>query len=126
MKPKVKGRSKIKRKKSVATTAQKRYAKRSAARYALRLYITGQTPRSLQSVENLRALCDKYIPNQFDLEVVDIYQQPALAAAGQIIAAPTLIKSMPPPLRRLVGDFSDQNRVILGLDIKVNEEQGSA
>jgi circadian clock protein KaiB len=88
----------------------------------LRLYITGQTPRSRQSVENLRALCDKYIPGQFDLEVVDIYQQPAMAAAGQIIAAPTLIKSMPLPLRRLVGDFSDQNRVILGLDIELDEE----
>jgi circadian clock protein KaiB len=126
MRPKAKGGSKIKRKKSAAITVRKRAAKRSSARYALRLYITGQTPRSLQSVENLRALCDKYLPNQFDLEVVDIYQQPAMAAAGQIIAAPTLIKSMPLPLRRLVGDFSDQNRVILGLDIKLNEEQGSA
>jgi circadian clock protein KaiB len=126
MKPRATGRSKMKRKKSVAGTSQKHARKRSIARYALRLYITGQTPRSRQSVENLRALCDKYIPNQFDLEVVDIYQQPAMAAAGQIIAAPTLIKSMPLPLRRLVGDFSDQNRVILGLDIKLNEEQGSA
>jgi circadian clock protein KaiB len=126
MKPRATGRSKMKRKKSVAGTSQKRARKRSIARYALRLYITGQTPRSRQSVENLRALCDKYIPNQFDLEVVDIYQQPAMAAAGQIIAAPTLIKSMPLPLRRLVGDFSDQNRVILGLDIKLDEEQGSA
>jgi circadian clock protein KaiB len=122
---KVKRGSKIKRKKSPTITTRKRAAKRSAARYALRLYVTGQTPRSLQSVENLRALCDKYIPNQFDLEVVDIYQQPAMAAAGQIIAAPTLIKSMPLPLRRLVGDFSDQNRVILELDIKLNEEPGS-
>jgi circadian clock protein KaiB len=122
---KIKRGSKIKRKRSAASSARKRTTKRSA-RYALRLYITGQTPRSLQSVENLRALCDKYIPNQFDLEVVDIYQQPAMAAAGQIIAAPTLIKSMPLPLRRLVGDFSDQNRVILGLDIKLDEEQGSA
>ena len=122
MKPKTKSGSKIKAKKSAATSARRRTPKRSAARYALRLYITGQTPRSRQSVENLRALCDKYIPGQFDLEVVDIYQQPAMAAAGQIIAAPTLIKSMPLPLRRLVGDFSDQNRVILGLDIKLDEE----
>ena len=122
---KIKRGSKIKRKSSAASSARKGTTKRSA-RYALRLYITGQTPRSLQSVENLRALCDKYIPNQFDLEVVDIYQQPAMAAAGQIIAAPTLIKSMPLPLRRLVGDFSDQNRVILGLDIKLDEEQGGA
>jgi circadian clock protein KaiB len=122
MKFKAKSDSKIKAKKSAATSVRKRAPKRSAARYALRLYITGQTPRSRQSVENLRALCDKYIAGQFDLEVVDIYQQPAMAAAGQIIAAPTLIKSMPLPLRRLVGDFSDQNRVILGLDIKLDEE----
>jgi circadian clock protein KaiB len=122
MKPKAKSGSKTKSKKSAASSARRRIPKRSAARYALRLYITGQTPRSRQSVENLRALCDKYIPGQFDLEVVDIYQQPAMAAAGQIIAAPTLIKSMPLPLRRLVGDFSDQNRVILGLDIKLDEE----
>lgn len=126
MKHKARKGSKPGRNKSAATTARKKAAKRSGARYALRLYITGQTPRSRQSVENLRALCDKYIPNQFDLEVVDIYQQPAMAAAGQIIAAPTLIKSMPLPLRRLVGDFSDQHRVILGLDIKLDEEQGSA
>lgn len=99
-----------------------RARERKKHRYALRLYITGQTPRSLQSVENLRTLCDKYIPGQFDLEVVDIYQQPAMAAAGQIIAAPTLIKSMPPPLRRLVGDFSDSERVILGLDLRQIDE----
>lgn len=97
-------------------------AKSSRHRYLLRLYITGQTPRSRRSVENLRALCDKYLHDNFDLEVVDIYQQPAMAAAGQIIAAPTLIKSMPLPLRRLVGDFSDQDRVILGLDLKVDRE----
>jgi len=126
MKPKVKSSRKPKTKNTAAALVRKRAAKRASTRYALRLYITGQTPRSRQSVENLRALCDKYIPGQFDLEVVDIYQQPAMAAAGQIIAAPTLIKSMPLPLRRLVGDFSDQNRVILGLDIKLDEEQGSA
>jgi circadian clock protein KaiB len=122
MKPTAKSASKTKAKKSAASSPRRKARKRFAARYALRLYITGQTPRSRQSVENLRALCDKYIPGQFDLEVVDIYQQPAMAAAGQIIAAPTLIKSMPLPLRRLVGDFSDQNRVILGLDIKLDEE----
>jgi circadian clock protein KaiB len=90
----------------------------SGIRYNLRLYITGQTPRSLQSIANLRTLCEKYLKDQFDLEIIDIYQQPALAAEGQIIAAPTLIKAMPLPLRRLVGDFSDQDRVVLGLDLK--------
>jgi circadian clock protein KaiB len=92
--------------------------KRRALRYILRLYITGQTPRSVKSIENLRLLCEKYLTDQFDLEIIDIYQQPAMAAEGQIIAAPTLIKAMPLPLRRLVGDFSDQKRVVLGLDLK--------
>ncbi len=88
-------------------------------RYLLRLYITGQTPRSVRSIKNLRELCEKHLHGQFDLEIVDIYQQPALAAEGQIIAAPTVIKLMPLPLRRLVGDFSDANRVVLGLDLKI-------
>lgn len=99
-------------------TVKPRRRKRAAIRYILRLYVTGQTPRSRRSIENLRKLCEKYLKGQFDLEVIDIYQQPALAAEGQIIAAPTLIKTMPLPLRRLVGDFSDQARVVLGLDLK--------
>ena len=97
----------------------KRAKEPSAQQYQLRLYVTGQTPRSLRSIENLRDLCEKYLKNRYDLEVVDIYQQPALAAEGQIIAAPTLIKAMPLPLRRLVGDFSNQERVVLGLDLQV-------
>lgn len=92
---------------------------RKAETYILRLYVTGQTARSLRSVENLRNLCEKYLKDRFELEVIDICQQPALAAEGQIIAAPTLIKTTPLPLRRLVGDFSDQGRVVLGLDIRV-------
>jgi circadian clock protein KaiB len=100
----------------------KRAAKRKCPiqKYVLRLYVTGQTPRSLRSVENLRRLCEKYLKGRFALEVVDIYQQPALAAEGHIIAAPTVIKLMPLPLRRLVGDFSDQARVVLGLDIQAS------
>jgi circadian clock protein KaiB len=98
--------------------AKPKRAKREALRYFLRLYVTGQTPRSVRSIENLRRLCEKYLKGQFDLEIIDIYQQPALASEGQIIAAPTLIRTMPLPLRRLVGDFSDQKRVVLGLDLK--------
>lgn len=107
-----------------SSASQKRGAKRKKSRvtaksnYVLRLYVTGQTPRSLQSIENLQRLCEKHLPGRFTLEVIDIYQQPALAAEGQIIAAPTLIKALPLPLRRLVGDFSDVNRVVLGLDLK--------
>lgn len=89
-----------------------------AERYRLRLFVTGQTERSLRAVSNLRRLCEEHLKGQFDLEVVDISQQPVLAVESQVIAAPTLIKSMPLPLRRLVGDFSDQERVIVGLDLR--------
>jgi circadian clock protein KaiB len=88
-----------------------------AEKYALRLYVTGQTPRSVRSVENLRKLCERHLKGRYELEVIDIYQQPSLAKEMQILAAPTLIKALPLPLRRLVGDFSDQNRVVLGLDL---------
>jgi circadian clock protein KaiB len=100
-----------KRKRATATATERPH-------YVLRLYVTGQTPRSRQSIENLQRLCDRHLKGNFSLEVIDIYQQPALAAEGQIIAAPTLIKAMPLPLRRLVGDFSDAERVVLGLDLK--------
>jgi circadian clock protein KaiB len=106
------------RRKSAKSSKAEGRTQKTPIRYALRLYITGQTPRSMRSIDNLKRLCEKYLKGRFDLEVVDIYQQPALAAEGQIIAAPTVIKLMPLPLRRLVGDFSDQARVVLGLDIK--------
>lgn len=93
--------------------------KAAKEKYHLRLFVTGQTPRSVKSVENLRRLCEKYLKGRYELEVVDIYQQPALASENQIIAAPTLIKRLPLPLRRLVGDFSNQDRVMLGLDLRL-------
>ena len=89
----------------------------NSAKYLLRLYVTGQTLRSLRSIENVRGICEKYLKGRYALEIIDIYQQPALAAEGQIIAAPTVIKSSPLPLRRLVGDFSNQGRVLAGLGL---------
>jgi len=85
----------------------------------LRLFVTGQTPRSVKSVENLRRLCEKYLKGRYELEVIDIYQQPRLASENQIVATPTLIKKLPLPLRRLVGDFSNQERVLLGLGLRL-------
>ena len=104
--------------KTVKQGSRRNSKKTAIKQYVLRLYVTGQTSRSLRSVENLRALCNKYLKGNFTLEVIDIYQQPALAAEGQIIAAPTVIKLMPLPLRKLVGDFSDHHRVVLGLDLR--------
>lgn len=87
-------------------------------RYVLRLYITGMTRRSMQAVANLKAVCEEYLIGRYDLEVIDIYQQPLLAKGDQIVATPTLIKKLPVPVRRMVGDLSQQERVLLGLDIR--------
>jgi circadian clock protein KaiB len=86
-------------------------------RYVLRLYVTGMTPRSMRAINNLRAICDEYLAGRYDLDVIDIYQQPALAKGEQIIAAPTLIKKLPVPMRRIIGDMSNRDGVLLGLDI---------
>jgi circadian clock protein KaiB len=89
----------------------------AADRYILRLYVTGLTPRSARAVDNLRAICDEYLEGRYDLEVIDIYQQPVLTKGEQIIAAPTLIKKLPLPMRRIIGDMSNRDRVLLGLDL---------
>lgn len=85
--------------------------------YQLRLYITGTTPRSAQAIANIRSLCEEFLAGHYDLEVIDIYQQPTEAAKKQIIAAPTLVKELPIPPRRLIGDLSDRGKVILGLNL---------
>ncbi len=86
-------------------------------RYVLRLYVTGMTHRSALAIRNLQAICHEYLEGRYDLDVIDIYQQPVLTGTEQIIAAPTLIKRLPLPMRRLVGDMSDRERVLIGLDL---------
>ena len=86
--------------------------------YILRLYVTGSTPRSLKAISNLRRLCDEYLPGAYDLQVIDIYRNPDAARDAQIIAAPTLIKRLPAPLRRFVGDLSNTQKLLIGLDIR--------
>lgn len=87
-------------------------------RYLLRLYVTGATPASRRAIENARALCREHLAGRFRLEVFDIYQMPALARDHQIIAAPTLVKVLPSPLRRFVGDLSRTEKVLFGLDLR--------
>ena len=86
-------------------------------RYSLRLFITGMTARSERAIRNLREICDEYLEGRYDLEVVDIYQQPVLAKGEQIIAAPTLVKKLPLPMRRIIGDMSNRQGVLVGLDL---------
>jgi len=89
--------------------------------YVLRLYVTGMTPRSTEAFSSIKAICEKHLHGHYDLEVIDIYQQPSLARDQQIIAAPTLVKELPAPLRRLVGDLSREDRVLIGLDLNRSE-----
>ena len=92
--------------------------KRTIRKYVLRLYVTGTTPRSVNAIANVRKICEERLKDRYELQVIDIYQQPTLAKGEQIIAAPTLIKKLPLPLRRIVGDMSDHERVLLGLDLR--------
>jgi circadian clock protein KaiB len=86
-------------------------------KYILRLYVAGMTSRSSRAVENVRAFCEKHLEGRYDLQVIDVYQQPTLARSEQLIAAPTLIKKLPLPLRRLIGDMSNEDRILVGLDL---------
>ncbi len=86
-------------------------------RYVLRLYVTGMTARASRAISNVREICDEHLAGRYDLEVVDVYQQPVLARDEQIIAAPTLVKKLPLPLRRIIGDMSRRDRVLVGLDL---------
>jgi len=88
------------------------------AKYLLRLYVTGTTGRSVRAVQNVRRICEEHLQGLYDLEVIDIYKNLPLARGDQIIAAPTLIKRLPAPLRRLIGDMSDEQRVLVGLDLR--------
>ncbi len=85
--------------------------------YHLRLFVAGTTTRSLRAIENLRRICADHLHERVDLEVIDIYQQPELASLHQIVAVPALIRHLPLPLRRIIGDLSEQERVLKGLDL---------
>ena len=85
--------------------------------YVLRLYITGSTPRSARAIENMRRICEEHLAGRYDLEVIDIYQRPEAAREFQLIAAPTLVRLLPEPLRRIIGDLSDLDKVLQGLDL---------
>jgi circadian clock protein KaiB len=87
-------------------------------KYILKLYITGATPRSTKAIMNIRKICEEHLKGRYELEIIDIFQQPVLAKGEQIIAAPTLIKKLPLPLRRFIGDMSDADKILVGLDLR--------
>lgn len=87
------------------------------SRLVLRLFVTGATPRSTRAIRNLRELLERELAGRYDLKIIDIYQDPHATREHQVIAAPTLVKLLPPPIRRIIGDLSDRERVLRSLDI---------
>jgi circadian clock protein KaiB len=94
-------------------------------KYVLRLYVTGMTPKSINAIENIRKICEENLKGRYDLEVIDIYQQPEYAKKEQILAAPTLIKKLPLPLRKFIGDMSNEEKILVGLDLVPKKEKKS-
>jgi circadian clock protein KaiB len=93
----------------------------SKQKYVLRLYVAGMTPRSREAIRTVTTICQEHLAERYDLQVIDIYQQPVLAKGEQIIAAPTLIKKLPQPLRKLIGSMADTDKVLVGLDLREKE-----
>ncbi|HTP24037.1 MAG TPA: circadian clock KaiB family protein [Anaeromyxobacteraceae bacterium] len=100
-------------------------AQPDAAHYRLRLYVSGTTPRSARAIQNIRALCEERLHGRYDLEVIDIYQHPEQIKPEQIVVTPTLVKKLPLPFRKIIGDLSDNERVLVGLDIVPREDHGA-
>ena len=87
-------------------------------RWNLRLYVAGQTPRSLTAFRNLKEICEEYLKGQYHIEVIDLMENPTLARGDQILAVPTLVRKLPQPIRKIIGDLSNTERVLVGLDIQ--------
>ena len=91
--------------------------------YNLRLYVAGQTPKSLTAITNLKRICEEYLAGRYSVEVIDLSKTPQLAEGDQIVALPTLVRYLPPPLKRIIGTLSDTERVLVGLDIRPRDAQ---
>lgn len=85
--------------------------------HSLRLYVVNQTPNSVRAVDNLKRICETYLPGRYEIEVIDLLEQPQLAAGDEIVAVPTLVRRLPEPIRRIIGDLSDTHRVLVGLQL---------
>ncbi len=92
-------------------------------RYLLKLYITGRSPRAERAIANLRRLCKEELEGCYELEIIDVLEHPQLAEDDRILATPTLIKQLPPPLRRVIGDLSNRDKVLLGLDVRPRDQR---
>ena len=87
--------------------------------WQLRLYVAGQTPKCLTALANLKQICEEHLPGQYELEIIDMLENPRLAREDQILAIPTLVRKLPTPLRKIIGDLSNRERVLVGLDVRL-------
>jgi circadian clock protein KaiB len=94
----------------------------TSEQWKLRLYVAGQTPKSVTAFANLKKLCEEYLQGQYQIEIIDLLQHPELAKQDRILAIPTLVRQLPPPIRQIIGDLSNQEKVLLGLDLKKVEK----
>ena len=114
-------KSKVKKGSSTANNGDRAAAQRhSAAFFDLRLYVAGQTPKSLTALANLKKICSNHLDGHYEIQVVDLLKTPQLARGDQILAIPTLVRKLPQPIRKIIGDLSDTERVLVGLDVRQN------
>jgi circadian clock protein KaiB len=99
-------------------SVNKKAAKVSPERWELRLYVAGATPKSMLALDNLKKFCEEHLQNSYSLEVIDLLVHPQLAAGDQILAIPTLVRKMPVPIRKIIGDLSNEEKVLVGLNLK--------
>jgi circadian clock protein KaiB len=99
-------------------SAPRSTSKRPDSEYLLRLYVAGQTPRSLQAFENLKRICEEHLAGRYRIEIIDLLENPGLARGDQILALPAVVRQLPPPVKKIIGDFSNAERVLVGLDLR--------
>jgi circadian clock protein KaiB len=104
--------------KSAQTDLETDLAQDADGNYSLRLYVAGQTPKSIAAFANLKRLCEEYLPGRYKIEVIDLVENPQLAAGDQIVALPTLVRKLPSPLKRIIGNLSDKEKFLVGMDLK--------
>lgn len=93
----------------------------ASSEFQLRLYVAGKTPRSVSAIQNLKKICEEHLKGKYSIEVIDLLKQPQLAKGDQILAIPTLVRSLPTPIRKIIGDLSNTERVLIGLDLRIQE-----
>jgi circadian clock protein KaiB len=121
MKPQLAKRGSGKKDATVRTHSSARNGPTGPQGFQLRLYIAGQTPKSLAAFSNLKAICEEHLQGEYEIEVIDLIKNPQLARGDQILAIPTLVRNLPTPIRKIIGDLSNTERVLVGLDLRPGE-----